>query len=537
MEVLDLSREKQIEKLLETLPPTSKKLDYTNIIQSAIYELDFLREIDEARYFYDKEFLRRSVYRYEKHWLPFVQAHSDNEQGDLELCPPIDIHWVWHVHMLAPVAYSVDCKTIVKRVIAHSLQSKQEWTEKRKKTEGLWNSHFQFNVPFNLDPKMPAKEVELRAISDFKSSIKYNISAAALRQGVFYYQVSLDHFRYPSFLRDAVTRYRMYLYLKRKHKEKFLVPCYDMDLIWHTHQVHPFEYQKDTTSVLGFVLKHDDSVNDRSEGSKLNTSDDETRKLWAETFGVAFARPGSMFRGNPPQSRLFDLTPRYQKALLAPKEMDVELNSVEMSSLPGKEKAILTVQLETGSNFLKKKCIDLYSSECSLSDGGEEGEGGGGNVKLQNPDGLVHFAVSHSNCPKLNLKLASKPSKKTAFSWFGNGRRASIALSETPIDLFALTSFNGVGSNSSSSSEDGLSISHRLTINSKEACQDYILSELKLNLTNERLGRPTESKFHIQPGSFYDCIIPEDVESLWGPIPLQRLPRGVSNKCRAVTHG
>lgn len=54
---------------------------------------------------------------------------------------------------------------------------------------------------------------------------------------------------------------------------------------------------------------------------------------------------------------------------------------------------------------------------------------------------------------------------------------------------------------------------------------------------NERLGTPTESKFRIQPGSFYDCIIPEDVETLWGPIPLQRLPKGVSNKCRAVTHG
>ena len=38
-------------------------------------------------------------------------------------------------------------------------------------------------------------------------------------------------------------------------------------------------------------------------------------------------------------------------------------------------------------------------------------------------------------------------------------------------------------------------------------------------------------------GSFYDCIIPEDVEPLWGPIPLQKLPRGIDNKCRAVTHG
>ena len=30
---------------------------------------------------------------------------------------------------------------------------------------------------------------------------------------------------------------QMYLYLKKKNPKTFLVPCYDMDLIWHTHQV------------------------------------------------------------------------------------------------------------------------------------------------------------------------------------------------------------------------------------------------------------------------------------------------------------
>ena len=135
------------------------------------------------------------------------------------------------------------------------------------------------------------------------------------------------------FLTDAILRYKMYLYLKQRNKETFLVPCYDMDLIWHTHQVHPVPYQKETTAVLGFVLRHDDSVNDRKEGSKLNNADDVTRRLWQELFKVPFARPGSMFRGNPPKGKLFPLTPRYQKGLLAPKEMDVELSAVKMSSV------------------------------------------------------------------------------------------------------------------------------------------------------------------------------------------------------------
>lgn len=47
---------------------------------------------------------------------------------------------------------------------------------------------------------------------------------------------------------------------------------------------------------------------------------------------------------------------------------------------------------------------------------------------------------------------------------------------------------------------------------------------------------PVDMVFGIQPGSFYDCIMPETVQQLWGPIPLERLPDGVDNNCRAVTH-
>ena len=41
----------------------------------------------------------------------------------------------------------------------------------------------------------------------------------------------------------------------------------------------------------------------------------------------------------------------------------------------------------------------------------------------------------------------------------------------------------------------------------------------------------------MEAGSFYDCVMPEDVRALWGPIPMQRLPDGVENECKVVTHG
>ncbi len=41
----------------------------------------------------------------------------------------------------------------------------------------------------------------------------------------------------------------------------------------------------------------------------------------------------------------------------------------------------------------------------------------------------------------------------------------------------------------------------------------------------------------IEAGAYYDCVMPEDAEALWGPVPLRRLPEGEENNCKAVTHG
>ena len=58
--------------------------------------------------------------------------------------------------------------------------------------------------------------------------------------------------------------------------------------------------------------------------------------------------------------------------------------------------------------------------------------------------------------------------------------------------------------------------------------------EMKFTEIGSRVGAML---FSIQPGTFYDCVMPETVESMWGPVPLERLPEGVDNTCRAVTHG
>ena len=109
-----------------------------------------------------------------------------------------------------------------------------------------------------------------------------------LRQKSFYYQVSLPHFRLNEFLKMGLKRYKKFLYLKQKNPSAFIVPCYAIDLIWHTHQLHPKAYSKDTKKILGYLFPHDDTVNDRAPGSKLSVSNVNTCKLWRETFKESF---------------------------------------------------------------------------------------------------------------------------------------------------------------------------------------------------------------------------------------------------------
>lgn len=106
------------------------------------------------------------------------------------------------------------------------------------------------------------------------------------------------------FLVGALARYKGFLHLIRRNREKslkrFCVPTYDIDLIWHSHQLHPVSYCKDLNELLGKVLEHDDTDSDRTKGMKLDVGFSGTTKQWEETFGTRYWRAGAMYRGSAP---------------------------------------------------------------------------------------------------------------------------------------------------------------------------------------------------------------------------------------------
>jgi len=137
----------------------------------------------------------------------------------------------------------------------------------------------------------------------------YDLVAAVRRQSKFFYHVSLPHYSDERFLQTALERYRKFIGLKQRHHDAVLVPSYDIDLAWHTHQLHPLQYRRDTLTYLGRLFNHDDSLDDRSPGSAQQDGYTRTRQLWKETYGEHFALTGAMYRGEQPHGRLFDVTP------------------------------------------------------------------------------------------------------------------------------------------------------------------------------------------------------------------------------------
>lgn len=142
------------------------------------------------------------------------------------------------------------------------------------------------------------------------------------------------------YLEGAVARYKGFLHLIKRNQEKsisqFCVPTYDIDLIWHSHQLRPVSYCKDLVAILGRVLEHDDTDSDRTKGNKLDTGCLQTTKQWEETFGSRYWRAGAMYRGSVPSpltinvSHLDNLSKvvgsnKYQSMLQIPKKMFTEV--------------------------------------------------------------------------------------------------------------------------------------------------------------------------------------------------------------------
>ncbi|KAK7467999.1 hypothetical protein BaRGS_00036777 [Batillaria attramentaria] len=316
-----------------------------DLVKFSQYHLDFLKVAFSQPALHNTSVLRQAIHRYEHFWLPLA-AKRPNEA----LAAPLDVEWVWHVHLLSPIIYRNDCLSVVGTVVGHHEFSPQERAEKLKRSRELWVSEYP-HQPFDLD--LYRKTTVVNGDPYRTSQLTYDIMAAAQLQKSLFYQVSLPHYRHKTFLMSALKRYRQFLYLKQQNPGLSIDPCYDFDLIWHTHLVHPLTYTRDMEAIFGhtlhhgykvnhdsvnrgYISNHDASTKDGNQIPKLNITDTETRMLWHSTFGTHFTTCGAMYRGQPPTGKLRYLS----RDLIYPmfrKVATVRLDTVDLRDIPDPE--------------------------------------------------------------------------------------------------------------------------------------------------------------------------------------------------------
>ncbi|XP_024014092.1 glycine-rich domain-containing protein 1 isoform X2 [Eutrema salsugineum] len=274
-----------------------------DLFAAAKQQLQFLATVDRNRWLYEGPALEKAIDRYNACWLPLLAKYSEASVSEGPLIPPLDCEWIWHCHRLNPVRYKSDCVQFYGRVLDNSGVVSSVNGNCRSKTEDLWKKLYP-EEPYDLELRKVDSEHISEKTSALEKCTKYDLVLAVKRQSPFYHQVSRSHVNNDIFLQEAVARYKGFLYLIKTNRERslkrFCVPTYDVDLIWHTHQLHPVSYCNDLEKLIGKVLEHDDTDSDRGKGKKLDTGFSNTTAQWEETFSTRYWKAGAMYRGSTP---------------------------------------------------------------------------------------------------------------------------------------------------------------------------------------------------------------------------------------------
>ncbi|XP_076883208.1 glycine-rich domain-containing protein 1-like [Bidens hawaiensis] len=199
----------------------------TNLIAAAKKHLQFLEVVHKNGNLYDGPVLEKAIFR------------------------------------LNPVRYMVDCIELFGKILDQGCVAVSSIDGTcRKQTEEIWKKKYPqeaYELEFGFKNDDQTHSTNLQ-------STNYDLVAAVKRQSSFFHKVSSSIFMGDLYLEEVVKRYKGFLHLVRKNIEKMLgnpiVPTYDIDLIWHTHQLSPRSYCKDVMALVGQVLHHDDNDTD-----------------------------------------------------------------------------------------------------------------------------------------------------------------------------------------------------------------------------------------------------------------------------------
>ena len=239
--------------------------------------------------------------RYSELWLPLVYQHVINNTSNTDqsnssegLIPPADIAWFWHCHRLAPYRYAKHVQSVFfsskknnnDMKNSSSSEQKEEATSSTDKDLVVLDPEHPFvvqfednkdNLTFDAIQHSSAAEYTMRLWKQLYPSEPFFASIASTanddekmdysnhllsgfdviescqRQATFLWQVSQVNFQDDSFLQEGVENYFKFMSLMKRDKDKprFLVPTYQIDLMWHTHMLSSIkDYHRDCLNLI-----------------------------------------------------------------------------------------------------------------------------------------------------------------------------------------------------------------------------------------------------------------------------------------------
>lgn len=258
--------------------------------------LNFFSEVDRyIEHLSATPAINNAIRRYETIWLPLAAAYG-------LLGPPIDVHWIWCVHMLSPTNYKQDCITLTNKLIDHRCLPLKDLQKAREASRKIWIAKYP-DEPFDFDPNSSAN---LDMIS-FKSRLSQNLRESISKHFAFHYQVSLPHYQDIKFLEESVVRYKKFVFLQLQYPDQVMLPMIDIALIWHCHKVHPSVYSKDTKSSIDKIILKSHAIPDLL-WIQTPIAIEITAELWTVVFKDNYIKPGCQYRGRSVKGKLISLS-------------------------------------------------------------------------------------------------------------------------------------------------------------------------------------------------------------------------------------
>ena len=480
--------------------PSNEKFKVSLTITDVQQHVAFLEEINSLDSLSQPHIVLDAVRRYESFWLPLLAKYdSQADKPAYSLKPPIDIEWIWHVHLLSPYAYRKDCNELLSLIPPDRgfINENTDRSSALTFTKDLWKSMFpNEEFEFNADnvPLIPA---------DFTSKLKYDLVAACQRQRAFYYNISLPHYADKLFLETAMQRYKKFLGLKKDNSDSFIVPMYDVDLIWHTHQLKHNAYKHETEAILGKMLNHDDTTNDRNANSKLVESDANTRQLWLAAYNEQFPIAGAMYRGKDCSGNFTtvckeDYIPPFQATC------DVQVLSITMTSdsrKPTKLSGNITLQHTDGTSYESRPLNDVKSDSV-----------------FQWNDVLSHAHMSHDELSDSQLIIElSQPAKaiKGLLGYKKTMLQKTLGLKPLITDLSKASAW----------------------VLPKDLTFTLMTDDDKLQVSVKiTMVRMMPERFKLRKCPFTEMTITNSNNKFWQPVALPALPDGIPNTVLQATH-